>query len=308
MEAQGPLTAGDLAQFRREGYVVARGLLPRSTIEAVQAEISEAVDEFAEELLSAGEIQDTHSGLGFLHRVPALWQQCPRITGMVAGEVGFPKPTARRPNAGSRFFALLTAPTLLSAMEQIMNSTEVCVSGVYRLRPKLPDHPGGVVPWHQDQCFFAPCSDALPTPLDWSERPPVISAWVPLMDATMEAGGMEVLAPAMPELVHHYGANVLAPGTTIHPDHFPAGMRVEPAPAMIGDVLLFSAYTPHRSTENRAGVMRWAADIRYHVPQAGDYYPHEWGFLGKSARRGAALTDWREYVTKRSAHRAERAR
>jgi hypothetical protein len=61
MEAQGPLTAGDLAQFRREGYVVARGLLPRSTIEAVQAEISEAVDEFAEELLSAGEIQDTHT-------------------------------------------------------------------------------------------------------------------------------------------------------------------------------------------------------------------------------------------------------
>ena len=119
---------------------------------------------------------------------------------------------------------------------------------------------------------------------------------------------MEVLAPAMPELVHHYGANVLAPGTTIHPDHFPAGMRVEPAPAMVGDVLLFSAYTTHRSTENRAGVMRWAADIRYHVPQAGDYYPHEWGFLGKSAREGDVVTDWREYVTKRSTHREERAR
>ena len=39
---------------------------------------------------------------------------------------------------------------------------------------------------------FAPCSDALPSPTDWADRPPVITAWVPLMDATMEAGGMQV--------------------------------------------------------------------------------------------------------------------
>eukprot|EP01051_Picozoa_sp_SAG22_P026510 SAG22_NODE_8400_length_659_cov_1.001786_1_plen_50_part_10 len=48
-------------------------------------------------------------------------------------------------------------------MTEIMGSTEVFVSGVYRLRPKLPGRENGVVPWHQDQCFFAPCSDAQPS-------------------------------------------------------------------------------------------------------------------------------------------------
>lgn len=138
--------------------------------------------------------------------------------------------------------------------------------------------------------------------------PPVITAWVPLMDATVETGAMQILAPARPALYKHYGANVSAPGTTIHPDHFPTDVRVVDCPTTVGDVLLFSAYTPHRSTENTAGVMRWAADLRYNVPAAGDYYPNEGGFLGRSANPGTpAVTDWREYVSLRNSHEADQA-
>jgi ectoine hydroxylase-related dioxygenase (phytanoyl-CoA dioxygenase family) len=53
---------------------------------------------------------------------------------------------------------------------------------------------------------------------------------------------------------------------TIHPDHFPADAGVQIVPAMLGSVLLFSSYTPHRSMENRAGIMRWAADLRLATP------------------------------------------
>ena len=42
---------------------------------------------------------------------------------------------------------------LLHVMSQLLASTEVFVSGVYRLRPKLPGRDNGVVPWHQDQCL-----------------------------------------------------------------------------------------------------------------------------------------------------------
>jgi len=191
-------------------------------------------------------------------------------------------------------------------MEQLFNSSEVFVSGVYRLRPKLPGRENGVVPWHQDQCFFAPISDAKPSPTDWSEMPPVITAWVPLMDATVETGAMQVLAPKQQTLHKHYGANVTAPGTTIHPDHFPEGARIVDVPTMIGDALIFSAYVPHRSTENTAGVVRWAADLRYNVPEAGNYYPGEGGFLGRSSRDpAAAVTDWREYVSLRNSHEVD---
>ena len=89
-------------------------------------------------------------------------------------------------------------------MAQLFEADEVFASGVYRLRPKLPEEvehfgsaaawhgmeeggrepPTGVVPWHQDQCFFSPRSDAPPG----SALPPVITAWAPLMDATAETG------------------------------------------------------------------------------------------------------------------------
>ena len=138
--------------------------------------------------------------------------------------------------------------------------------------------------------------------------PPVVTAWVPLMDASVETGAMQVLAPARPVIYKHYGANVSAPGTTIHPDHFPTGVRVVDVPTMIGDVLLFSAYAPHRSTENTAGVMRWAADLRYNVPEAGNFYPHEGGFLGRSADpTTVAVADWQEYVRLRNSHEVDQA-
>ena len=118
------------------------------------------------------------------------------------------------------------------------------------------------------------------------------------MNATMDAGGMQMIKPAQATLHRHYQANVTAPSTTLHPDCFPVNAAVVDAPAMLGDVLLFSAYTPHRSIENSAGVMRWAADIRYNVPDAGDYYPHEGGFLGCSSHPDAdVVSDWREYVS-----------
>jgi len=120
----------------------------------------------------------------------------------------------------------------------------------------------------------------------------------------MDTGGMQVLGPAQDKLHHHYSANVTAPGVTIHPDHFPRNARIVDCPALVGDVLLFSAYCPHRSVGNTAGVMRWAADIRYNVPEAGDYYPAEGGFLGCSAQPGAdVVDDWREYVKRRTEHR-----
>lgn len=275
----------------------------------MQREISSIIDEVADELHAQGKIRDLHAGLGFLHRFTALHAQCAEISGIVFRRFQFPRPSPRRPEAGRAFFELLTCDPLMSIMEQLFRSPELFASGVYRLRPKLPGKDEGIVPWHQDQCFFLPCSDARPSPTDWSELPPVVTAWVPLMDATPETGCMQMLAPAQAKLHRHYLANVRAfaagsSPTTIHPDHFPQEARAVTVPAMLGDVLVFSAYTPHRSTANTSGVMRWAADLRYNVPAAGDYYPFEGGFLARSAREpGAVVADYREYARRRRAHR-----
>ena len=43
--------------------------------------------------------------------------------------------------------------------------------------------------------------------------------------------------------------------------------------------------------------MRWAADLRYNVPEAGNYYPGEGGFLARSSKE-QAVTDWREFLVR----------
>jgi hypothetical protein len=73
-----------------------------------------------------------------------------------SGLCAAPRITPRRPTAGKAWFELCTCDPLLSIMEQLMHSTEIFLSGVYRLRPKLPARDNGVVPWHQDQVRKTP--------------------------------------------------------------------------------------------------------------------------------------------------------
>ena len=258
------LSAAELEHFRTQGWVVARQVLPPAITQAVRAEIDAIVDELAEKLHAEGKLKELHRELGFLHRFPALFKQCPEIKDLLFRNFGFPRATERRPLAGKALFDLLTAQPLLDIMAQLFGEPEVFASGVYRLRPKLPeeyerygkptvwhgreedgsDPATGVVPWHQDQCFFSPRSDTLPE----SELPPVITAWTPLMNAVEEAGCMEVISPAQPTLHRHYLSNVPAfAGSaphTIHPDHFPDDATASVVPTMLGDVLLFTACKP----------------------------------------------------------------
>ena len=113
-----------------------------------------------------------------------------------------------------------------------------------------------------------------------------MTAWVPLMEATAETGPIQVLPRAHRRgVMRHYGANVVAPGLTVHPDHIPSDTP-EPVTVAcsIGDALLFGHMMPHRSEANDSDVIRWGADLRYTPPEAGDWGPGEGGFLARSAK------------------------
>ena len=105
-----------------------------------------------------------------------------------------------------------------------------------------------------------------------------------------------------------------AQSTSIHPDHLPraeaATTVVTPCPVKAGDVVLFTSLAIHRSSANRSDTVRWAADIRYQVPAAGNCFPAEASFLAASADplNPLLVTDWREYVALRSSHVVEKIR
>lgn len=277
-----PLTDAQLEHFHREGYLVAKDIVPQRYIAALQREIDAAIDAQAQKLYASGEITQLHEDLGFLHRAAELSKESDKIIA----------PVFSGNHSGRAMFELLTCPEILDVIEQLVGP-EIIASSIYRIRPKLPDRPEGVVPWHQDSGYFHTCADDHLVP----------TCWVPLMDATVEAGCMEVLPRCHRRgVLRHYRANLLAPSLSVHPDHLPDVAPV-PVPAAVGDIVLLTNLTPHRSTDNTSGLIRWATDLRYNAPEAGDYGPGEAGFLARSRRHpDQVLGDWQAFDRLRKGH------
>lgn len=277
-----PLTQEQLKFFDNEGYLVAAGVIPRNYIHSLQDELDQVIDAKAREYKESGEITELYEDLGFLYRASKLHGQCPKILGPVDGGT----------HAGKAMFALITCPELLDAVEQLVGP-EIVASSVYRIRPKLPDRPEGIVPWHQDSGYFHTMGD----------DHLIVTAWIPLMHATVEAGCMEVMPRShLHGVRRHYWAVNPAPPLTVHPEDVPDWDPV-PAPADIGDVVLLTNKTMHRSTANLSGKIRWAADLRYNAPEAGDYYTSEAGFLARSAKHAdKVLTDPQAFESLRKSH------
>lgn len=277
------LSQYELDHYHREGFLVARNVIPPSYIYELQDELTQLIDATARTLYRFGRITDLCENLGFLHRLTALHKQAPEVVNPVHNSSAF---------AGPAMFRLLTCPDLLDVIEQLVGP-EVEASSVYRVRPKLPSRPEGNVPWHQDQGYFHTMAD----------EKLVVTCWVPLMNATVEAGCMEVIPRSHTRgVARHYWARNPAPPLTVHPDHLPWTPPV-PVPADIGDIVLLTNLTMHRSTDNYSGLIRWATDLRYESPDVGDFYPYEAAFLARSKKHPErVLTDPHKFNELRTKH------
>lgn len=121
------LTAEQIGEFRRNGYLVVKDLLDwRTDLRPVLEEVSAVCDE-----LDA-------AGKNINEMVEAIWD----------GQLH-----------GPAFFDLITNRKILDVVESLVGP-EIIASSVYRLRPKLPGHPKSPVPWHQDSAYFSPNCDS----------------------------------------------------------------------------------------------------------------------------------------------------
>ena len=85
-------------------------------------------------------------------------------------------------HSGRALFEVITHPKLVRKVESFIGP-EIVGASAYRIRPKVPGMPSGVVPWHQDSGYFSPhCDDSL-----------ILTCWIPLVDATPENGCLQVL-------------------------------------------------------------------------------------------------------------------
>ena len=272
------LTTEQITEFNTRGVIIVREALTHDDLQPVIDELSSWIDARARTLHEEGEIADLHEDAPFATRYGLLFKQCAEIgRGMDIMHY-----------RGRAMFEFLHNENLLDLLESLLGPELTC-NPIQHLRAKPPqayENREGPsfhnAPWHQDAGVMMP----------EAEGSDVVTCWLPLAEATVETGCMEVL----PSLVETgYLRHLAAGGTTIAPEAMP---QVEPIPLECkrGDVVLMSRFTPHRSTPNYSDQCRWSLDLRYQPtgqPTGRTGHPD---FVARSRRDPSSeLTDYEEW-------------
>ena len=237
------LTEAQLEEFHDRGVLVVEDVLTDADLDPVIDTMSDHIDHRARELRKEGKIDELHEDAPFLTRYARLFAQSTEIgRGMDIYDL-----------RAKSVFDFLRNDNLLDAVESLLGPDITC-SPIQHLRGKPPSRldasPSYNVPWHQD------------SGVSWAEsdRTLALTCWLPLVDATVERGCLEVI----PDVIKTgHLAHVAGAGTHIREDLMPE-TNAEPAEVRKGGVVFLSQYTPHRSTPNLTEWdVRWSLDLRY---------------------------------------------
>jgi phytanoyl-CoA hydroxylase len=271
------LTADQITAFREEGVVVVENALADDDLAPVIAEYSAWIERRACELAAQGTITDLYRDAPFERRLGLLYTQTPEITNGL--DIMFVR--------GSATFSFLRNERLLDAAETLVGPEIIC-SPIQHVRAKPPAAHAGTgvgfynVPWHQDAGVT----------LEEADNSEIITCWLPLVDATVENGCMEVMPGAWKRGYLEHQADG---GTTIRPDLLPNIVPM-PVPVKKGGIIFMHRYTPHRSTPNYTDTVRWSLDLRYQptgTPTGRPFHPE---FVVRSrSHPETVLTDHAEW-------------
>jgi phytanoyl-CoA hydroxylase len=301
------LTVQQIDQFHREGYLMVPDVFDPGNLEPVREELAAVVDREARLAYDAGLLPDLYAAEPLETRLTHICRHTDAVYKGVMGRGG-------GGHAGEELFNVITHPKLLARVEALVGP-EIVGSSVYRIRPKVPGWPHGVVAWHQDSGYFAPhCDERL-----------ILTCWMPLVDATVENGCLYVLPRTHLRGVYRHHTGGYAGYLVITDADLPDGAAV-PVPVPRGGVLFLTNLTPHCSKENSTDGVRWSLDLRYQdarvpnnagqMPEAFDAatlphemacYPPEADFVIQSAAHPErVIADWKQFEALRRAYDAAR--
>jgi len=196
--------------------------------------------------VTEGKVTDLCEGLGFDQRIVELYRQSAEIVdGMDIMHI-----------RGRRSFEFLYCENLLDLAEAFLGP-EITCNPIQHYRAKMPhavDPDAGFmnVPWHQD----------VGVTIEESDASTIYTFWIPIVDATVETGCMQLMpgGERLGVLPHFAGPY----GPQIEDDAMPP---VEPVDAECsrGGVVVMDKYTPHRGQPNESTIARWSVDLRYQV-------------------------------------------
>ena len=280
----GGLNAEQIAFYKDQGYLLVEDVIPVEDLQLLISELNETVAENARKAQEKGELSELFEDEPFERRLARIVESVADPSETSFSDTFFEGLHGKLKTEG--MFAVQTHPAILDIVESLIGP-EILAHPQFNIRPKLPNQDTSVVPWHQDLGYLQP--DASETFM--------VNFWIPLVDATVENGCMEVIAEShkVPLINHVIG---LGPGRNfkgIVDGALPDGEQVQ-CPVPLGGVLLIQHKTIHRSVPNHSDHIRWSMDIRYsdpRMPTGRDGVP---GFIARSEAQPASvantLADW----------------
>jgi phytanoyl-CoA hydroxylase len=284
----GQLTQEQVKFYSEEGYLVIENFLGEAEMNPIRASMTEKVSEIADELFEAGLITDKLEHRPFERRLSELFAGLSEQEFLKYGRSW----RDRKPG----YYHLMSNPKILSAVESLIGG-EIFANPVYNVRPKVPRIAAGAVPWHQDKSYW-PDANANP----------VITVWIPLVDATLENGCLHIMPRThKTKMLSWHTESYSGTGYTELDEQYTKGREVVSTPIKAGGVILFNDRCIHMSTPNNADTVRWSVDLRYQPTDQDPMPQHGAGFLARSYQhpeRVATLEDWLE---NRPEHQAQYA-
>ena len=278
------LNSEQIAFYKHEGYLLVEDVIPVEDLQLLISELNDTVDQNARKAQEQGELSELFEDEPFERRLARIVESVADPSDTSFADTLFQGLHGKLKTEG--MFAVQTHPAILDIVESLIGP-EILAHPQFNIRPKLPNQDTSVVPWHQDLGYLQP--DASETFM--------VNFWIPLVDATVENGCMEVIAEShkAPLINHVIG---LGPGRNfkgIVDGALPDGEQVQ-CPVPLGGVLLIQHKTIHRSVPNHSDHIRWSMDIRYsdpRMPTGRDGVP---GFIARSETQPASvantLADW----------------
>lgn len=276
----GQLNAEQLQQYFDKGYVVVQDFFKTAQLDVVRGAVDKLVDNLAEKLFTAGLIKNKYKEKTFFNRLSFIEKEF-KGASVLLHKAGVLPQEVRD---------LWSNENLLNVVEQIIGP-EIAGHPVWNLRTKTPHNEQATVPWHQDNAYLSPKS------LDTLQ----VTAWIPLIDANMKNGCIEVAAGG-----HRKGKTIkhtcCAGGTwyvELKEQDMADDLDVDLKKDLVicevpyGGVLFMNNAIPHRSLENFSDIIRWSLDLRWQHPD------HDNGFYGlkdnvlmRSAKSPNLEIDW----------------
>jgi len=280
-EHGGSLTEAQLSTYETEGYLVLHELLTPEELTPIHVSLGENVSAIADKLFDQGLITDKLENWPFETRLGGLFR------GLSDHEFNRFGRSWRDRKPG--FFHLMSNAKILDAVQSLIGP-EIFSNPVYNVRPKVPKVAAGAVPWHQDKSYWPKANSN-----------PVITVWIPLVDADLENGCLRI-APGTHKtkvLSYHAEQKTGTQYTEVDENIMEKTLsetEVVAIPVKAGSAILFNDRCLHMSTVNESeDRVRWSVDLRYQPTDQDPMLSYGSGFLARShvhPERVAHLEDW----------------